>query len=181
MELTKTYISGLFVVDTKIVSDERGYFYRAWESNSLLIDDEEIKFVQYNISHNHTKGTVRGMHMQLSPFGEIKLVRCIKGKVYDVAVDLRVDSATFMKFFGIELSEDNGKALLIPEGCAHGFQTMENETTLLYMHSNMYDSSSEFSISYKEPKVNIQWPLEITQISDKDRSVLLLDPKNSTI
>lgn len=174
MELISTHIHGLYVIETNRVSDDRGYFYRAWDKN-LIIEDRQIDFVHYNVSHNNNKGTIRGMHLQLYPNAEIKLVRCIRGSICDVAIDLRKDSETFLQHFSIELNDTNGKALLIPEGCAHGFQTLKDDSTLLYMHSKTYNSSSEYSVSWCEPRVNISWPLELSMISDKDRNVKFLE------
>ena len=128
---------------------------------------------------NHTftkkKGSLRGMHFQSKPFQEIKIVRCIKGKVFDVAVDIRKDSPTFLQWHGEILSADKGTSLYIPEGFAHGFQTLTNNCELLYIHSELYQQDAEGVLNAFDPKINISWPLEVTEMSDRDRNSPLLD------
>ncbi|MEO6189147.1 MAG: dTDP-4-dehydrorhamnose 3,5-epimerase family protein, partial [Saprospiraceae bacterium] len=121
------------------------------------------------------RGTIRGMHMQLDPHSEIKLIRCLKGSVYDVAIDMRKNSMTFLQYFGVELSESNALSMLIPKGFAHGFQTLEDNSMMLYQHSNTYNSNSEFSVSFLEPRINIKWPLDVRSISEKDFNLQYLD------
>lgn len=174
MEFQSTFIKDLFVVHTNVQKDSRGYFYRAYckeDSSRYLLD---TSFVQTNISHNYLRGTIRGLHMQVPPCAEVKFIRCVRGKIFDVAVDLRKNSTSFLTYFAIELSEENGLGLWIPEGFAHGFQVLEDQSTLLYQHSASYNNDCEFSISYLEPRIGIIWPESLTEISDKDREVSFL-------
>jgi dTDP-4-dehydrorhamnose 3,5-epimerase len=125
---------------------------------------------QVNISCNKISGTVRGMHFQLPPYEDAKLVGCIKGRVFDVVIDIRINSSTYMQWEAVELSDKNGISLLIPNGFAHGFQTLEDETELLYCHSNLYKAEYESGVNPIDPMVNISWPLPITLISEKDKN-----------
>ena len=128
-----------------------------------------------NHSFTKQKATVRGMHYQRSPYGEIKLVRCIAGSVYDVIIDLRADSASYLQYFGIELSAVNKKMIYIPEGFAHGFQALSNDAELLYNHSQFYLPGVEAGVKYNDPAINIKWPLELTNISERDNSHPFID------
>ncbi|MEO6691136.1 MAG: dTDP-4-dehydrorhamnose 3,5-epimerase, partial [Saprospiraceae bacterium] len=160
MNIRKTKIEDLLILETNVISDLRGYFYRAYSKESMSEIGIMDEFIQTNISYNFSKGTIRGMHMQLSPHSEIKLIRCIKGSVYDVVIDMRKNSVTFLQYFGVELSESNALSMLIPKGFAHGFQTLEDNSIMLYQHSSIYNSNSEFSVSFLEPRINIKWPLD---------------------
>ena len=126
------------------------------------------EFVQFNHSFNTLKGTIRGLHFQSPPFAETKLIRCVQGSVYDIAVDLRENSSTYLQFFGTELSAENLNCILIPEGFAHGFQTLEDNTSLIYHHTNYYKPNTERGIRFNDPVLNIQWPLQPVNISRKD-------------
>jgi len=128
------------------------------------------KIVQCSVSFNKLKGTIRGMHYQENPFNEIKLVRCTKGKIYDVIIDLRSSSKTFMKWFGIELSSENYKMIYIPEGFAHGFQTLQDETEIFYQMSEFYMPKHSKGLRWNDPSFGINWPLKPTIISKKDSS-----------
>lgn len=123
---------------------------------------------QANISHSSIRGIVRGLHYQLPPAAEAKLVRCVQGALYDVAVDVRPQSSTFGAWFGVELSETNGRALAVPEGCAHGFQTLSEATTALYHVSAAYDPARERGIHHADAALDIRWPLEVTRVSERD-------------
>ncbi|MEP7195887.1 MAG: dTDP-4-dehydrorhamnose 3,5-epimerase [Saprospiraceae bacterium] len=175
MELIGTYIENLFIIQTDIYSDSRGAFYRTYCKSEFEKMEVHDSFIQSNISHNIKKGQVRGMHMQIPPYAESKIVRCVRGKIFDVAVDLRKGSSTFLRYYGIELTAENGLALIIPEGFAHGFQVLEEESTMLYMHSVEYKPEYEFSISCQDPKIGIVWPFEVIGLSEKDHSVKFLD------
>lgn len=174
MKLNPTIIKGVFIVNTTIHEDERGYFYRAWDSNTINLDGEKLVFTQFNMSFNRNKGVIRGMHMQIEPFAETKLVRCVSGKVLDVVIDCRKNSETFLQYYAIELSENNAQALLIPEGVAHGFQVLEENSRLLYMHTREYSPEHEFSINCQDPRIGIKWPMKISLISKKDQEVPIL-------
>jgi dTDP-4-dehydrorhamnose 3,5-epimerase len=133
------------------------------------------EFVQFNHSATNKKGTIRGMHYQLPPFSEIKLIRCISGSVYDVIIDLRKDSPTFLKYAAVELSERNMLSLYIPQGFAHGFQTLEDNAQLIYHHTDFYTPGYEAGIRYNDPSVGISWPLPVSVITEKDLNHDLLN------
>lgn len=151
-----------------------GVFARTFCKEQFLKIDFDKEFVQFNHSFNKFKGTVRGMHFQNAPFAETKLIRCVKGSVYDVVVDLRKDSPTFLKTFEVELSDVNMLGILIPEGFAHGFQALEDNTSLIYHHTNYYTPNSEGGLRYDDPKLNLKWPLPPLNISSKDLSYNLI-------
>jgi len=169
MKVTPTFISGLFIVETTKHIDNRGEFFRAFCESELASLIETRRIVQINISKTLAIGAVRGMHYQRPPKAEMKLIRCIKGRVWDVAVDLRADSPTYMQWHAEELCAATAKMFVIPEGCAHGFQVLEEGSELLYLHTAPYSPESEGGILHNDSTLNIQWPLEITEISDRDR------------
>lgn len=171
MKFTKTQIPGLLVVDIEYTEDERGFFARTWDEK--LCEEKGLRpsrMVQCSTSLNHKRGTVRGMHFQRSPSAEAKVVRCTQGAVYDVALDLRPDSPTYTKWVAVELTADNRRALYIPAGCAHGFQTQSDETEILYMMSAYYTPGAESGARYDDPTFAIDWPEKPTLISDRDRT-----------
>ncbi len=147
---------------------------RSFCKNELHDINNENEIVQINHSFTKLKGSVRGMHYQLPPHSEVKIVRCLKGSVLDVIVDLRKGSPTFLKHHGELLSQDNIKMMYIPEGFAHGFQTLEEDCELLYLHSEFYTPSSESAIRYDDPLVGIEWPLPVSDISERDKNHALL-------
>lgn len=169
MKIVPTPLDGVVVVETKKHVDNRGEFFRAYCQSELASIIGKRQIVQINISSTHSAGAVRGMHYQLPPQAEMKLIRCIKGKVWDVAVDLRAGSPTYLQWHAEELTADSAKMFVIPEGCAHGFQVIDKDSELLYLHTAPYCSEAEGGIPYNDPRLNIQWPLEITETSDRDR------------
>ncbi len=173
----ETNLEGLWVIEPKPFKDDRGSFFRVFCKETYKKIGFEGDFVQINHSINAKKGTIRGLHFQNPPFSETKLVRCINGKVLDVVVDIREDSPTFLKHFSIELSKDNQKSLFIPEGFAHGFQTLEDNSELIYHHTNYYTPNSEGGIRYDDPMLNIDWKLASSSlhISERDQSYDWLD------
>jgi dTDP-4-dehydrorhamnose 3,5-epimerase len=175
MIFTETSLKGSFTINLNLFEDERGWFARTYCKNEFAAIGFDKEWVQMNHSFTKQKGTVRGMHYQLPPFSEIKLVRCIAGAVYDVIVDLRKDSATFLKWFGTELSAANKKMIYIPEGFAHGFQSLTDNCELIYHHSQFYKPGAEGGIKYNNPRINIKWPEPVTTISDRDNQHPLLD------
>lgn len=175
MIINETPIPGAYLVEMQPFADDRGWFSRFYCKNEFAAIDFHGEWVQMNHSYTSKKGTVRGMHFQFPPHSEIKLVRCIRGKVFDVIVDLREGSDTFLKWFGIELSAENKKAIFIPEGIAHGFQTMENDCELIYCHSNFFAKAVEGGVRYNDPIVNIPWPLDVLEVSRRDKEHTLLD------
>ena len=169
MIFNETIIKGSFVIDFTPFQDERGWFARTFCKEEFKKIGHTKEWVQMNHSFTKQQGTIRGMHYQLPPFSEIKMVRCIAGAVFDVIVDIRKDSPTFLQWFGIELSAANKKMIYIPEGFAHGFQALTDDAELIYHHSEFYKSNIESGIKYDEPKVNIGWKLELTNISERDK------------
>ena len=170
MIFTETPLAGAFVVEPEPYRDDRGLFARTFCKNEFSKLNHTKEFVQFNHSQTLKKGTIRGMHYQLPPYSEIKLIRCIRGRVFDVIIDLRKDSPTFLKYHAVELSEQNMLSYYIPEGFAHGFQTLEDDSQLIYHHTAFYVPGHEAGIRYNDPLIGIDWPLPVTVITDKDRN-----------
>ena len=170
-----TGIPGLFVAEASLLGDHRGSFARWFCQRELDSVIGERKIVQINHSRTRRTGTVRGLHFQLPPHAEMKLVRCIRGRVWDVAVDLRAGSDTFLQWHGEELSPENGRMMLIPEGFAHGFQVLEPESEMLYLHTAFYSPGHEGGVRWDDPAIGIRWPLPVSDLSDRDRSHPLID------
>jgi dTDP-4-dehydrorhamnose 3,5-epimerase len=175
MKFIKTPLQDVLQIELEKIEDNRGFFARSFCVNEFKDMNLCINFLQANISYNKEAGTLRGMHYQISPYDEVKLVNCINGSIFDVAVDLRKDSSTYLNWFGCDLTETNHKALYSPSGFAHGYQTLEPNTSVSYMVSNIYSPSHERGIRYDDPRVNIKWPLPITDMSAKDRDRNALD------
>lgn len=174
--VTDTPLAGLKVVERRRLLDARGFLSRLFCTEELGAAGWSKAITQINQTLTRAQGAVRGLHFQHPPHAEMKLVNCIRGKVFDVAVDLRRGSPTFLKWHGVELSEDNGRALLIPEGFAHGFQTLMPDSELLYFHSCAYVPASEGAIHVEDPRVAIAWPLPLAELSGRDRRHPLLPP-----
>jgi dTDP-4-dehydrorhamnose 3,5-epimerase len=168
MIFTPTPLAGSFVVGLTPNSDHRGWFARTYCKNEFAQIGHSKEFVQMNQSYTREKGALRGMHFQRTPHREIKLVRCIAGSVFDVIVDLRAGSSTYGQWFGAELSAKNKQMMYVPEGFAHGFQTVEEDSELLYLVSEFYTPGVEGGVRYDDPMLNIAWPLPISDISEKD-------------
>lgn len=175
MNFQPTTLKGSFTIDLDIKQDQRGWFTRYYCKDEFSQIDHQKEWVQMNHSFTRLKGSVRGLHFQVQPFREIKLVRCIAGSVFDVIVDLRSGSSTFLEYFGVELSTVNKKMIYIPEGFAHGFQALTDNCELLYHHSEFYTPGKEAGLRYNDPKINIQWPLDVTVISERDSEHHLID------
>lgn len=169
MKIIDTFIPDLFVVETTPIMDSRGSFARLFCEQELALILDRRHIVQINHSCTATVGAVRGMHYQRPPHAEMKLIRCLRGKVWDVAVDLRPSSPTFLQWHAEELSPENGRMLVIPEGFAHGFQVLEPDSELLYLHTSFYAADTEGGIPCDDPETGITWPLPISQLSDRDR------------
>lgn len=159
-----------WVIDPSPHVDARGRFMRAWCENEFA--EQGIRFVpvQSNLVYSRARGTLRGLHFQVAPSLEAKLVRCTRGAVFDLALDLRRDSPTYLRWFGTRLSADDGRMLLVPEGCAHGCQSLEDDTEILYMASARYAPTHARGVRYDDPAFAIKWPLEVASISDQDRN-----------
>lgn len=174
MKFISTGFKELYVIEPLSQRDERGSFTRLYCEKEFSEINFLKKFVQVNSSFNVKKGTLRGLHYQLPPFEETKLIKCVSGKVFDVVVDIREKSATYLKWFGVELSKQNMKMILIPDGFAHGFLTLEDNTELIYCHTEFYNPSAERGICYNDEVLNIQWPSDIIKVSEKDRKYPLI-------
>lgn len=175
MIFTPTPLAGSFIIEPTVFTDGRGWFARFYCKNDFKEIGHQKEWVQLNHSVSYQKGAIRGMHYQVQPFREIKMVKCVGGAVYDVIIDLRKGSPTFLKWFAHELSADNRKMLFIPEGFAHGFQCLEDNCELIYHHTEFYTPGSEGGIRYDDPRVNIEWPLVPTILSERDKSHPYLD------
>lgn len=163
-----TSIEGVFIIERQQRGDERGFFERLYCRSTLASWGWRDGVAQINHSFTAERGTCRGLHYQLPPFAEYKLVSCLRGAVWDVVLDVRRDSPTFLQHVAVDLSEQNARSLVIPPGCAHGFQTLRESVDLLYCHSAEYAPHSEAGVHVLDPRVNIMWPLAITQLSARD-------------
>lgn len=170
MIFIETKLPGAFIIELEKREDERGFFARAWCQKEVRAKGLNDSSVQVNISYNKTRGTLRGMHYQTAPSEEIKLVRCVRGIVYDVIIDLRPDSPTRGEWIGVELTADNYRTLYVPKNFAHGYQTLRDDSEVLYQVSEFYSPASERGVRYNDLAFAIEWPLPVSGISDKDRS-----------
>ncbi|MBD2113509.1 MULTISPECIES: dTDP-4-dehydrorhamnose 3,5-epimerase [Cyanophyceae] len=163
-----TNLKDAFVIDLEIRSDDRGGFARTFCAKEFEEHGLKPMVAQCNMSFNYKKGTLRGMHYQLAPAAETKLVRCTRGAIYDVIIDIRPDSPTYMQHFGIELTADNRKALYVPELFAHGYQALTDDAEVIYQVGEFYSPGYEQGIRYDDPTFGIKWPIPVTVISEKD-------------
>ena len=168
MKFNETKIKGLYIAELEPFSDDRGFFARAYCKKELGKINIEKEIKQINHSSTLTVGSIRGMHYQNPPYAEIKMVRCIAGEVFDVVVDLRKDSDTFLQWYGEYLNSKNFKMMVIPEGCAHGFQVIKPNAELLYFHTESYTQKGESGVMFNDEKIGIKWPLQVTDISVRD-------------
>lgn len=168
MKFIETPLSGAYLIDLEKREDDRGFFARAFCVNEFDKVGIDRNIVQINNSLSKDKGTLRGLHYQLAPYQETKIVRCIKGSLYDVILDLREESSTFGQWFGAELSAENRRMMFVPKGFAHGFITLEENTEAFYLVTQFYSFEHERGVRYNDSKFNIQWPIEPIVISDKD-------------
>lgn len=170
MKFGEVGLAGVRVVEPERLADERGFFARTWCRREFEAAGLDPNLVQCSISYNRRRGTLRGMHYQVAPSAEAKLVRCTAGAVYDVALDLRRDSPTYKQWRGVELTADNRLALYIPAGLAHGFLTLRDDTEVLYQMSEFFAPEHARGVRWNDPAFGIQWPGEVTVISERDRS-----------
>jgi dTDP-4-dehydrorhamnose 3,5-epimerase len=175
MIFRETELSGVFIIEPEIIEDERGFFACSWTQNEFEQRGLNPHLVQCNISFNIRRGTVRGMHFQSEPHAEVKLVRCTRGAIYDVAVDLRHDSRTRYRGIAAELTSENHRMLYIPEGFAHGYQTLTDNTEIFYQMSEYYHPESAGGVRWNDPAFNIAWPLPVSVIAQRDATYPLLD------
>jgi dTDP-4-dehydrorhamnose 3,5-epimerase len=170
MKFTELNIPGAFLIEIEPITDERGFFARSWCQQEFIIQGLNPNLVQCNISFNLKSGTLRGMHYQTKPHEEVKLVRCTQGAIYDVIIDIRQESLTYGHWLAVELKADNHKILYIPEGLAHGFQTLTDNTEVFYQMSEFYHPESARGIPWDDPFFQVEWPLERKIISERDLS-----------
>lgn len=168
MEFTKTPIEGAYLIDIRRIGDERGFFGRLWCEKEMADMGLATHICQSNIGVSTQAGTLRGLHFQKAPHQEVKIIRCPRGAIYDVIVDLRPDSPTFKQWFAAELTAANGRMLYIPEGCATGYQTLVDDTEINYHTTEFYHPESAHGVRYDDPAFGIEWPLPVTSISEND-------------
>lgn len=181
MHFTKTAVLGAWLIHPSPQEDKRGSFTRIWCAREFKQRGLDFMPVQANSGYNTFKGTIRGMHFQDAPALEAKLVRCTKGAVFDVVLDLRRESPTYTQWYGTELSAENGLMLYVPERCAHGYQTLEDCTEMYYMTSEFYTPTTVRGVRFDDPAFNIQWPLAETAVSDQDRKWPLVQRQEESI
>ena len=168
MKVTEIKIPGVFVIELECQEDDRGWFARAWCCEELAANGLPTDLAQCNLSHNAKRGTVRGMHFQTAPHAEAKLVRCVAGAVHDVALDLRPESPTFKQSFATELSAENGRAVFLPEGIAHGFQTLTDHATLFYQMSTPHAPEAASGVRWNDAAFQIEWPIADPIVCERD-------------
>jgi dTDP-4-dehydrorhamnose 3,5-epimerase len=181
MIFTETKLKGAFVIDVERREDPRGFFARGFCQHEFEAHGLKPLIAQANIAFNRVKGTVRGMHFQFPPAAETKLVRCTRGAILDIIVDLRPESPTFLDHTAVELNEDNFRALYVPERFAHGYQVLADRTDTSYQVGEFYTPGSEGGLQYNDPRLGLEWPLPLTAISDKDRVWKLFDEQEREI
>ena len=170
MKFTPTTVEGAFIVDVDRIGDSRGFFGRLWCAKEMATQGLSTNISQCNIGRSERAGTLRGLHLQKPPHQEVKIVRCTQGAVFDVVVDLRPDSPSFRRWFGIELNMENASMLYVPEGCATGYLTLEDNSEIYYLASEFYAPQSATGVRYDDPAFDIRWPGTPTVISDNDAS-----------
>jgi dTDP-4-dehydrorhamnose 3,5-epimerase len=168
-------LSGAYLIEIERQTDARGFFARTWCQREFGEQNLETEYVQASISVNPASGTLRGLHFQCPPYGEVKIVQCVRGAIYDIIVDLRPRSTTFRKWLGVTLSAESHNMLYVPAGFAHGFQTLENDTEVSYLISTFYVPAAARGIRYDDPALGITWPGDVTRISEKDRALPGID------
>lgn len=183
MKITKTHLDGVVIIEPEVFGDHRGWFMETYSQTKFEEAGITLNFVQDNQSFSATKGTLRGLHYQLNPKAQTKLVRCTKGSIFDVAVDIRQGSPSYGQWFGIELTAENKKQLLIPQGFAHGFMTLTDDVEVQYKVDELYAPECDRGIIWNDPSIGIEWPMEITPVlSEKDKNApLLKDAENNFI
>jgi dTDP-4-dehydrorhamnose 3,5-epimerase len=169
MRFTETKVAGAFLIEPEPIADERGFFARTWCREEFADHGLNPELAQANISFNHHKGTLRGLHYQAAPHEEAKLVRCTRGAIWDLALDLRPGSPTYRAWFGAELSDANRAMLYVPEGCAHGFLTLTDEAEVAYQMSAPYAPQAARGVRFDDPAFGISWPGEVVVVNERDR------------
>jgi dTDP-4-dehydrorhamnose 3,5-epimerase len=169
MIFTPTKLKGAYIIDLERREDERGFFARAFCQKEFEAHNLKPLIAQANVAFNFKTGTLRGMHFQFPPFAETKVVRCNRGAILDIIVDLRPESPTYLEHISVELTEDNNRALFVPERFAHGYQTLRDKTETSYQVGEFYSPASESGLMYNDPRLSLEWPLAINVISEKDQ------------
>jgi dTDP-4-dehydrorhamnose 3,5-epimerase len=175
MIFTETKLKGAYIIDIDRKEDARGFFARAFCQKEFEVHELKPIIAQANVAFNHKKGTLRGMHFQYPPAAETKLVRCTRGAILDIIVDLRPESATYLQSISVELNEDNHRALYVPERFAHGYQALQDNTETSYQVGEFYTPGAEGGLLYNDPRLGLAWPLPVTVISEKDQRFRRLD------
>ncbi|SHM58966.1 dTDP-4-dehydrorhamnose 3,5-epimerase [Gracilibacillus kekensis] len=171
MKITETELSGVYLIEPKVFGDHRGWFMESFKKANFEEAGLDIQFIQDNHSFSATKGTLRGLHYQSNPKAQTKLVRCTKGAIFDVAIDIRKDSENYGKWYGVELTEENKKQLLVPKGFAHAFMTLTENVEVEYKVDEVYSPENDRGILWNDPDIGIEWPLDVEPIlSDKDKN-----------
>ncbi|HJV08806.1 MAG TPA: dTDP-4-dehydrorhamnose 3,5-epimerase [Acidimicrobiales bacterium] len=170
MRFTETKVAGAFLIEPEPIADERGFFARTWCREEFADHGLTPELAQANLSFNHRRGTLRGLHYQAAPHAEAKLVRVTRGAIWDLALDLRRDSPTYLAWFGAELSDANRQMLYVPEGCAHGFLTLTDEAEVAYQMSAPYAPQAARGVRFDDPAFGIEWPGEVVVINERDRT-----------
>ena len=174
MKFEETTLPGVFLINLEAATDDRGFFARGWCQREFADHGLTANICQVNLSQNHKAGTLRGLHLQAEPHEEAKLVRCVRGGIFDVAIDMRKSSSTYLHWVGCELTAENRSALFVPKGFAHGYQTLTDNTEVFYLISEFYAPGAEAGFRYDDPSIGIEWPLNVNVISDKDANWPLL-------
>jgi len=175
MQFTETKLRGAYIVDLERREDSRGFFARAFCQKEFATHGLKPFIAQANVAYNYKKGTLRGMHFQFPPAAETKLVRCTRGAILDIIVDLRAESPTYLQNIAVELNEENGRALYVPERFAHGYQTLHDNTETSYQVGEFYAPDCESGLMHDDPRLSLEWPLPVTVISEKDQQFKLLE------
>jgi dTDP-4-dehydrorhamnose 3,5-epimerase len=181
MIFIETELKGAFVIDIERREDSRGFFARAFCQHEFEAHGLNPVIAQANVAFNHKKGTLRGMHFQFPPAAETKLVRCTRGAILDIIVDLRPESPTYLQHISVELSEDNNRALYVPERFAHGYQVLRDRTETSYQVGEFYTPGCEGGLLYDDPRLGLLWPLPVTVVSDKDKAWKQLDEQEADL
>ncbi|GAB1542614.1 dTDP-4-dehydrorhamnose 3,5-epimerase [Scytonema sp. NUACC21] len=183
MIFTETELKGAYIIDLDQKHDHRGFFARTFCAQEFEAHGLKPTVAQCNLSFNYKKGTLRGMHYQLPPAAETKLIRCISGAIYDVIIDMRPESPTFLQHIGVELSAENRRALYVPEMFAHGYQALTDGAEVVYQVGEFYTPGYERGLRHDDPFFNIQWPIEVTEISEKDKNwpLMTMMPVGGTV
>ena len=179
MKATETELKGVFVLEPQVFGDARGWFMESWSQRKMHDAGIDVQFVQDNQSFSSQKGTLRGLHYQLNPMCQAKLLRCTRGKIFDVAVDIRKGSQQYGKWVGVELSAENKKQLFIPRGFAHGFITLTDDVEVQYKADNYYAPECDGNIRWDDPDIGVEWPLKPVILSEKDSKAPLLKERTN--